>query len=132
MAIHFSGKSARSLPQNPMQRPTVLTVSQSDSKLFPLGSGLCVVHDWKETLGGFSPVISFSCIFCSPSILRQLFFNHLCLCSYLSPFSSPFMVSILQFPFFCMLFGLDQSLHISLPFLLHLYLLPVLLPFFLQ
>lgn len=42
-------------------------------KLFPLGSVLCVVHDWKESLGRFSPVISFSCISCSPSILRQLF-----------------------------------------------------------
>lgn len=75
MTTHFSGKSARSFPQNPMQRPTVLTVSQPDSKSFPLGSVLCVVHDWKESPGGFSSVISFSCISCSPSIFRQLFLS---------------------------------------------------------
>lgn len=131
MVTHFSGKSARSLPQNPMQRPTALTVSQPDSGSFPFGSLFYVIHDWQESLSGFSSVISFSCLLCSPSIFLQLF-HHLCLCPSLSPFFSQFTVSNMQFPLFHMLFAFVQSLQLFLPFLLHLCLLPIFLHFFLQ
>lgn len=107
MVTHFSGKSARSLPQNPMQRPTALTVSQPDSGSFPFGSVFYVIHDWQESLSGFSSVISFFCLLCSPSIFLQ-FFHHLCLCPSLSPFSSQFTVSNMQFPLFHMLFAFVQ------------------------
>jgi len=93
---------------------------------FPLGSVLCVVHDWQESLGGFSSVIPFSRLCCSPSIFLQLFLSSSVLCSSLSPFSSQFTVSNMRFPLFRMIFALIQSLHLSLPFLLHFHFLPVL------
>lgn len=98
MVTHFSGKSARSLPQNPMQRPTALTVSQPDSGSFPFGSVFYVIHDWQEPLSRFSSVISFFCLLCSPSIFLQLF-HHLCLCPSLSPFSSQFSLQHAISPF---------------------------------
>lgn len=123
MATHFSGESARSFPQNPMQSPTALTVSQSDSETFPRRSVLCV-HDWQESLGGFSSLISVI------SIFLQLFHSSYVLV--LSPFSFLFPAHGLQHAIspFLHAFALAQSLHFSLLFLLHLCFHS--LPFFLQ
>lgn len=44
-------------------------------RIISLGSVLCAVHDWQESLGGFSSIISFSCLHCSPSIFLQLFLS---------------------------------------------------------
>lgn len=132
MATHFSGKSARSLPQNPMQRPTALTVSQSDSESFPLGQCFVLSMTGKSPWVGFLQSFLSLVFTAAHPFSSSFFFHHLCLCSSLSLFSSQFTVSNMQFPLFHMLFALVQSLHLSLPFLVHLRLLPVLLLFFLQ
>lgn len=68
-------------------------------RIISLGSVLCAVHDWQESLGGFSSIISFSCLHCSPSIFLQLFLSS----SVLAFFSFSFPSSrspTCNFPFF--------------------------------